>query len=179
MAGHATTVARPYAEAVFELARDSGRLEAWSEMLGLLAAAMREPELAALVANPKLIPQQLSELMLDVGGDALDAEGRNFVKVLVENDRLAVLPEIAALYEERKREAEGLVKVQVTSAFPLAPGQTEQIASALRAKLGREVEITTLEDPSLIGGVRVRAGDMVIDGSVQGRLRQLANELGI
>jgi F-type H+-transporting ATPase subunit delta len=148
-------------------------------MLGLLAAAMREPDLAALVANPNLTPQQVTELMLDVGGDALDAEGRNFVKVLVENDRLAVLPEIAALYEERKREAEGLVKVQVTSAFPLEPGQTAQLASALRAKLGREVEITTLEDASLIGGVRIRAGDMVIDGSVQGRLQQLANELGI
>lgn len=179
MAGQATTVARPYAEAVFERARVSGRLEAWSQMLDLLAAAMREPALAALVANPRLTPQQLTELMLDLGGDALDAECRNFVKVLVENDRLAVLPEIAALYEERKREAEGLVKVQVTSAFPLAAGQAEQLASALRAKLGREVEITTLEDPSLIGGVRIRAGDMVIDGSVQGRLQQLANELGI
>lgn len=179
MAGHATTVARPYAEAVFERARDSGRLGPWSAMLELLAAAMRNPELAALVANPRLTPPQVAELMLDVAGDALDAEGRNLVKVLVENDRLAVLPEIALLYEERKREAEGLVKVQVTSAYPLQPGQTQQLADALRAKLGREVEITTQEDASLIGGVRIRAGDMVIDGSVQGRLQQLANELGI
>ena len=179
MAGHATTVARPYAEAVFERARETGRLGEWSEVLQFLAAALREPELVAFVTDPKLTPAQRTELMLDIGGPGLDAEAQNLIRVLVENDRLVVLPEIAALYETRKREAEGQTKVVVSSALPLDPAALEQLAAALRAKLGQQVEITTEEDPSLIGGVRIRAGDTVIDGSVRGRLSQLANELGI
>jgi F-type H+-transporting ATPase subunit delta len=179
MAGHATTVARPYAEAVFERARESGRLGEWSETLQFLAAAMREPALVAFVTDPKLTPAQRAELMLDLGGPRLGAEAQNLVKVLVENDRLIVLPEIAALYETRRREAEGQTKVVVSSALPLDAATLEQLAAALRAKLGQQVEITTEEDPSLIGGVRIRAGDTVIDGSVRGRLYQLANELGI
>ena len=179
MAGHATTVARPYAEAVFERARETGRLGEWSKTLQFLADAMREPELVAFVTDPKLTPAQRTEVMLDLGKGQLDPEGRNFVRALVENDRLVVLPEIAALYETRKREAEGQTKVVVSSALPLDAAVLEQLAAALKAKLGQQVEITTEEDPSLIGGVRIRAGDTVIDGSVRGRLYQLANELGI
>jgi len=179
MAGDATTVARPYAEALFQRAFETGRLSEWSQTLQFLAAAMREPELLAFVTNPKLTPAQRAELVLDLGGARLDAEARNLVRVLVENDRLVVLPEIAALYETRKRAAEGQTKVVVSSALPLEPAVLEQLAAALKAKLGQQVEITTEEDPSLIGGVRIRAGDTVIDGSVRGRLYQLANELGI
>lgn len=179
MAGHATTVARPYAEALFALARESGRLGEWSDTLQFLAAAMREPELIAFVTDPKLTPAQRAELMLAVGGARLDAEAKNLIRVLVENDRLVVLPEIAVLFETRRREAEGQTKVIVTSALPLDAAVLEQLAAALKAKLGQQVEITTEEDPSLIGGVRIRAGDTVIDGSVRGRLHQLANELGI
>ena len=179
MAGHATTVARPYAEAVFERARETGRLGEWAETLQFLADAMREPELVAFVTDPKLTPAQRTEVMLDLGRARLDAEAQNLVRALVENDRLVVLPEIAALYETRKREAEGQTKVVVSSALPLDATVLEQLAGALKAKLGQQVEITTEEDPSLIGGVRIRAGDTVIDGSVRGRLHQLANELGI
>lgn len=179
MAGHATTVARPYAEALFALARESGRLGEWSDTLQFLAAAMREPELIAFVTDPKLTPAQRAELMLAVGGARLDTEAKNLIRVLVENDRLVVLPEIAVLFETRRREAEGQTKVIVTSALPLDAAVLEQLAAALKAKLGQQVEITTEEDPSLIGGVRIRAGDTVIDGSVRGRLHQLANELGI
>ena len=179
MAGHATTVARPYAEAVFERARETGRLGEWAETLQFLADAMREPELVAFVTDPKLTPAQRTEVMLDLGRARLDAEAQNLVRALVENDRLVVLPEIAALYETRKREAEGQTKVVVSSALPLDAAVLEQLAGALKAKLGQQVEIITEEDPSLIGGVRIRAGDTVIDGSVRGRLHQLANELGI
>jgi F-type H+-transporting ATPase subunit delta len=179
MAGHATTVARPYAEAVFERARETGRLGEWAETLQFLADAMREPELVAFVTDPKLTPAQRTEVMLDLGRARLDAEAQNLVRALVENDRLVVLPEIAALYETRKREAAGQTKVVVSSALPLDAAVLEQLAGALKAKLGQQVEITTEEDPSLIGGVRIRAGDTVIDGSVRGRLHQLANELGI
>lgn len=179
MSGQATTVARPYAEAVFARAQESGRLAEWSSVLQFLADAVREPALAALIGNPKVTPAQVTTLLLDVGTGRLDPEAENLVRLLVENDRLAVLPEVAALYEARRREAEGQTKVLITTALPLEAAAQQQLADALRAKLGRDVEITTEEDPSLIGGVRIRAGDTVIDGSVQGRLRQLANDLGI
>jgi F-type H+-transporting ATPase subunit delta len=179
MAGDATTVARPYAEAVFARAQETGRLAEWSDVLQLLAMALRDPTLVDFVTNPKVTPAQKTELVLDIGAGRLDAEAHNLVRVLVENDRLVVLPEIAALYETRRREAEGQTKVVVSSALPLDPAVLQQLADALRAKLGQAVEITIEEDPSLIGGVRIRAGDTVIDGSVRGRLLQLANELGI
>jgi len=179
MAGDATTVARPYAEAVFARAQETGRLAEWSDALQFLAAALRDPSLVDFVTNPKVTPAQRAGLLLDIGAGQLDAEAQNLVRVLVENDRLVVLPEIAALYEARRREAEGQTKVVVSSALPLDPAVLRQLADALRAKLGQGVEITTEEDPSLIGGVRIRAGDTVIDGSVRGRLVQLANELGI
>ncbi len=179
MAGDATTVARPYAEAVFERARESGRLAGWSETLQFLAAAMQDPALIDFVTNPKVTPAQRTELMFDLGAGRLDAEAQNLIRVLIENDRLVVLPEIADLYEIRRREAEGQTKVLVSSAFPLDAAVLQELAAALKAKLGLQVEITTEEDPSLIGGVRIRAGDTVIDGSVRGRLLQLANDIGI
>ena len=179
MAGDATTVARPYAEAVFARAHETARLADWSDTLQFLAAALRDPTLVDFVTNPKVTPVQKTALLLDIGAGRLDAEAQNLVRVLVENDRLVVLPEIATLYETRRREAEGQTRVVVSSALPLDPAVLEQLAGALRAKLGQGVEITTEEDPSLIGGVRIRAGDTVIDGSVRGRLVQLANELGI
>ena len=179
MAGDATTVARPYAEAVFARATETGRLAEWSETLQLLAAALREPALVAFVTNPKITRAQQTELLFDIAAGRLDAEAQNLIRVLIENDRLVVLPEIADLYEIRRREAEGQTKVLVSSAFPLDAAVLQELAVALKAKLGLQVEITTEEDPSLIGGVRIRAGDTVIDGSVRGRLLQLANDIGI
>ncbi len=179
MAGDATTIARPYAEAIFVRAVETDKLDLWSDMLELLALAAKDPALSGLIASPKLDKSQMAELMLDIGGARLSDEGQNFVKLLVENRRLSVLPEIAALYEQRKAEHEGTLDVHVTSAFALQPAQEKQLAEALKKKLGREIRITSEQDPELIGGFRLTAGDMVIDGSVSGQLGQLANELGI
>ncbi|MBT8429834.1 MAG: F0F1 ATP synthase subunit delta [Gammaproteobacteria bacterium] len=179
MAGDATTIARPYAEAVFARAVETDKLDLWSDILDLLATAAKDPALSGLIASPKLDKSQMTDLMLDIGGGRLSDEGQNLVRVLVANGRLSVLPEIAGLFEARKAEHQGSLDVQVKSAFALQPEQEQQLAEVLKRKLGREIRITSEEDPELIGGFRLRAGDMVIDASVSGQLSQLANELGI
>jgi F-type H+-transporting ATPase subunit delta len=179
MAGDATTIARPYAEAVFQRAVETDKLDLWSDMLGLLGTAVADPMLSEVLANPELSRQQKAELILDIGGGHLSEEGQNLVRLLAANGRMGVLPEIAEAFEYAKAEHEGSVDVEVTTAFALKPAQEEALASALKKKLGREVRITSHEDPELIGGFRLRAGDMVIDGSVAAQLSQLAHELGI
>jgi len=179
MAGDATTIARPYAEAVFARAVETGTLDLWSDMLSLLAIAAGDPALSGLIASPKLDKAQMTDLMLDIGGGRLSDEGQNLVRLLAANGRLGVLADIANLFEARRAEHQGTLDVQVTSAFALMPAQEQQLAEVLKRKLGREIRITSEQDPELIGGFRLRAGDMVIDGSVAGQLGKLANELGI
>ena len=169
MAGDATTIARPYAEALFARAVETDKLDLWSDMLGMLAITAQDPALSGLIASPKLDKAQMTELLLDIGGGRLSDEGQNLVRLLVANGRLSVLPDIASHYERRKAEHEGT----------LDEAQEQKLAEALKRKLGREIRITSAEDPELIGGFHLRAGDMVIDGSVSGQLGQLANELGI
>ncbi|PVV11519.1 MAG: F0F1 ATP synthase subunit delta [gamma proteobacterium symbiont of Ctena orbiculata] len=179
MAGEATTIARPYAEAVFARAEESGKLDIWSDMLSFLTSVVESEEMAPIVGNPLVEQEALVSLLLEIVGDKVDQEGGNLIKVLVENGRLSVLPEIDALFEELKADKQRISKVHVTSAFTLDTAQEKLIADALKAKLGRDVTITSELDAELIGGVHIRAGDMVIDGSVRGQLQQLANELGI
>jgi F-type H+-transporting ATPase subunit delta len=179
MAGDTTTIARPYAEAVFARADETDKLDLWSEMLELLSAVVLDPRMAGAAANPLFDREDLANLMLEIGGGRLTDEGANLVKLLIHNSRLTLLPEIARLFDELKAEKDRMLKVHVISAFALKPAQEKQLAESLKKKLGREVSITSEKDPELIGGVHIRAGDMVIDGSVRGRLQQLANELGI
>ena len=179
MAQEKITIARPYAEAVFGLARETDTLDLWSDMLDLLSAVVRSPQIAGLIDNPKLSRERLQALMLEIGGGRLNEQGENLLKVLAQNDRLPLLPEIAQLYEKLKRERQGVLQVQVLSAYAVSKAQEKALAEALKARLQREIEISAEKDASLIGGVVIRAGDLVIDGSVRGRLRKLTNELGI
>ncbi len=179
MAVENTTIARPYAEAVFAEARDSDKLIQWSDMLDFLGEILGDHRISALVGNPEIGAETLSGLMLDIAGDRLTEEGRNFVKVLVENRRLNVLPEIAELYQDLKNESLGTLEVEIQTPYPIDEAQQKRLAEALKKRLHREIKIISEQDPSLIGGIRVRAGDLVIDGSVQGQLHQLATDLGI
>jgi len=179
MAQEKTTIARPYAEAIYGRAKETDKLDLWSDMLALLSAACSEPEVAELIANPLVPPAQVQELMLDIGGGHLSDEGQNLVKLLVDNDRLSLMPEIAALYEQLKRERQGLLQVKVTSAYALNAAQKKVLAEVLKERLERDIEISAEKDPQLIGGILIRAGDLVIDGSVRGQLHKLANELRI
>ena len=179
MAGEATTIARPYAEAIFAHADEKDNLELWHETLTFLSSVIEDEAFSELVGNPLIDQQAMSELLLEVAGGRVTEEGGNLIRLLVQNRRLYVLPEIKALFEELKADKEKVMAVHVTSAYVLKPAQEKLIADALKAKLGRDVTITSEKDAELIGGIHIRAGDMVIDGSVRGKLQQLSNELGI
>ncbi len=179
MAVDATTIARPYAEALFSRADETKTLDLWSEALDLLATVVQDPTMATTIADPLFARANLTQLLVDICGDKLSLEAQNLVLLLVANGRLAVLPEITALYEKLKAESQHTLKVHVRSAYEFTPDQEQQIAAGLKRKLGLDVTITSEQDQELIGGVHIRAGDLVIDGSIKGKIEQLANELGI
>jgi len=172
-----TTLARPYAEAVYRLAHERKTLKAWSEMLQLVAAVAADPQVATLIDNPRVARERFVDFFLDICGKKLDADAANFIRLLSENHRLVLLPEIAALYETLRAQAEGRVEAEVVSATEVSAAQLKDIAAALKKRLGRDIDLSTRIDPALIGGIVIRAGDLVIDGSVQGKLRALATHL--
>ncbi|MFZ1537813.1 MAG: F0F1 ATP synthase subunit delta [Chromatiaceae bacterium] len=179
MAGDITTLARPYAEAAFARAQESGEIPAWSNALNLLGALAGNPAMAEQIANPE-IPRDLPrDMLLDLGGETLPTEARNLVKLLAENKRLLVLPEIAKVFEELETRNKGVRQVHIRSAYALDAQLQKLLAKMLKAKLNAEVELTVEKDTSLIGGVEIRADDLVIDGSVRGKLQRLASELQI
>ena len=172
-----STIARPYAQAIFSLAADQKRLSEWSDQLALTATIVKDANLAALIGNPRIAKEKIGALVIDVCGKKLDKAGQDMVRVLVDNDRLELLPEIAAQFEEYRAEAEKVVQAQVTSAFPVSAKQQADIISALKKRLGREVTLECHVDKTLLGGAIVRAGDMVIDGSITGHLDRLTHAL--
>lgn len=177
MAAESTTIARPYAQAVFKRALETKRLEEWDAMLATLAAIVQDPQVAGLIADPKTRGAQQADLLIGIAGEHLDQEGGNLVRILVENDRLAVLPEIVEIYEVLKNEQQGAIDVEVISAFEVSDDDEKKLATALKKRFGCEVALTSRTDASLIGGAVIRAGDKVIDSSVKGRLQQLASSL--
>ncbi|MCA6058977.1 MULTISPECIES: F0F1 ATP synthase subunit delta [Oceanospirillaceae] len=172
-----TTLARPYAKAVFAEASEKGALDAWSADLALLAACVADADMAKVLVHPSLTAQQQAQALTDVCGDKLNEAAKNLVAVLAENKRLMLVPEIAALYEELKAQLQNTVDVVVTSAFELSNEQADKLAQALKAKLQCDVRLTSEVDESLIGGAIIRAGDLVIDGSVTGKLSKLAEAM--
>ncbi|MDI1252641.1 F0F1 ATP synthase subunit delta [Thermomonas sp.] len=166
----AMTLARPYARAAFSLAHDAGSLPAWSDALAFAAHIAADPQVADLLGNPRLSDADAVTLLSPEVAD--DTFGR-FLALLAENSRLPLLPEIAGLYDELRFEAERVVKAKVTSAVELPTGELETIKLALAKRFGRKVEIETAIDASLIGGAVIDAGDVVIDGSLKGKLGRL------
>lgn len=173
----AITTARPYAQAAFEEAQKLADLKGWSAVLQTLAEAVSYPEVRALIGSPRVTKSQLSGLLSDMLGGKLNLQQLNFIKVLAENQRLLVLPEIAAIFEVLKSEAEKSVDVIVDSAFELSAAQQEKIVSSLKKRMGREIKLSYKVNKELLGGVVVRAGDKVIDGSARTRLSEMANAL--
>lgn len=167
------TIARPYARAAFAHARAAGALARWGALLARASAALQDERVAALVGNPHVRTGDLVDLLLEIGGEAGNAEARNFLRLLAENRRLRALPEIAAQYAVLRSEVENTIDVTVTSAMPLTAEQSDRLAAALARRLQRTVRLHAEVDPGLIGGAIVRAGDFVVDGSLRGRLERL------
>lgn len=172
-----TTIARPYAEAAFRIARDADALPVWSQMLRFVSGVVADPRMAAALDNPKLTAGDKEALLLSVCGGKLDPLGRNFIRVLVEADRYTVLAQIAALFDALKDDAEGVAKARVDSAFALTDVQMAELTAALEKHFGKKIEATVNVDPALIGGARITVGDTVIDGTVEAQLSAMATRL--
>lgn len=168
------TLARPYAKAAFRTAAEDTTLAEWSEALSLLAAVVDTDTLSALIDSPSLTSGQKRDELLKVCGDKLNQKQGNFVSVLAENNRLALLKEIVVLFELFRADYEQTLEVSVESAFELTDQQLKSLESGLKTALARDVSVNGTIDESLLGGVFIRAGDTVIDASVRGRLNKLA-----
>jgi len=173
------TVARPYTKAAFETALAQGDLGSWSEFLNMAAAVVADPSLAQVLDNPELTAAEKAQLVTDVvnGSHPVSQQAQNFLNLLAENKRLSLLPEVSNLYETLKANQEQSIDVSIVSAFDLGNEQQDKLAQALNAMLSREINITSTTDASLLGGVIVHAGDLVIDGSVKGKLGKLAEAM--
>jgi len=172
-----STLARPYAQAIFNLANANNTLKVWSDTLALLSEVAANEAMIEIINNPDVTDEQTVSLFIDICQDNLDEQGINFIKLAAENNRLEVIPHIAQSFEVMRAEAEGSIEAQVISAYAVNATQKKSIAAALKKKLGREVTIKTATDKSLLGGVIIRAGDMVIDGSVKTQLEKITHSL--
>lgn len=171
------TLARPYAAAAFKRAKDTSATAKWSDSLSFLSALIRNDDMRSAVANPKIGKDRLAAIVMDLCVDHVDKEGLNFVQLLLENGRMILLPEIAAIFEEMRAADEGFVEVDVFTAFPLDKSNLDTLNAKLEKVLRKKVHMQVAEDKSLIGGVLVRAGDRVFDGSVKGQLQNLRKAL--
>ena len=166
------TIARPYAEALFRVAK-SGNIAAWSDLVSEMAAVAAHPDVKAFAANPKLSDKQVAETFLSLVKSNVTPEAKNFVGMLVENGRLALLPEIAAQFFALKNASEGAADAEIASAFALTDAQVKDLVATLEKKFGRKLNPTVTVDSALIGGVRVTVGDEVLDTSVRAKLQKM------
>lgn len=171
------TLARPYAAAVFKRAKETESTVKWSESLAFLSAVLSDKDISAVIDNPKISNDGLSALMLDICQGQLDIEGENFLKLMVQNNRLILIPYIEKIFEEYKAADEGYVEVEVFTAFAFSEEENLKFASTLEKKLSKKVHMNITVDKSLIGGVLIRAGDQVIDGSIRGQLQHMQKVL--
>lgn len=172
-----TTAARPYARAAFQVAANNDAVDQWSDMLHFCAAVAHNTTMKAILDSPRLSWQQAADLFQQVCAEQLDQRGNNFIKLLAEKGRLTLLPEIAALYQHYRAQDQGTVDAELISAQEVGAEQVNAIANSLSKRLGKKVSLSSRIDPALIGGAIIRAGDIVIDGSLRGRLEKLSTAL--
>jgi F-type H+-transporting ATPase subunit delta len=171
------TIARPYAIAVFDLAKRNRALDVWSRELAMLGALAAEPAIQEVITSPSATNQQKASTIARVCGDDLSREGKQFLQVLAANKRLDLIAEIGSQYEDLRAQEQASLDVDVISAFALDDAEQKQLTDALARRFEREIRLTSRVDESLLGGVIIRAGDTVIDGSVRGKLEKLSETL--
>ena len=171
------TIARPYAEAAFKLASEQHSLPVWGEMLKFAASVMRDPAMQEAIDNPKLGTAEKESLFLSVCGERLNGNGRNFIHILLDADRLPLLTYIESAFASLRNAAEGVANAEIVSAIALSDAQVADLKVALERRFGKRIETTVTVDPSLIGGARIVVGDQVVDGSISGKLQAMANQL--
>lgn len=172
-----TTAARPYAKAVFEIAEATGSLDSWSEQLGLMASIVASEDSASLLDNPKVSTSQKIDSFVEFASGDLNEHSVNLLKSLGENNRFVLLPDVASLFEALKSESQGEVEGELIAAAKVSQEQEDAIVAALEKRLGRKVKLVTKIDETLLGGAVIRVGDLVIDGSLQGRFQTLKSNL--
>jgi F-type H+-transporting ATPase subunit delta len=173
----AATIARPYAKAAFMSARDARALPDWSKALQVSVALATDPRIADLITSPRLSSDQIVSMFAGLGGSGIDVHWQNFVRLLSQNKRLEVLPEIAVQFELLRAQFENELDVEVTSAVAMNAEQQSKLIDSLKTRFKRDVRMHSSVDATLLGGAVIRAGDLVIDGSIKGRLQRLASEL--
>ncbi|BAW81198.1 F0F1 ATP synthase subunit delta [Candidatus Nitrosoglobus terrae] len=172
------TIARPYANALFELAQKQGSYDEWSQVLSAFADVVKDPKIKILIEDPSYTSTQIINFFAEVkDGDLITDTAKNLLKVLADNDRLFILPEIDLLFKQLRSEVEETLEAEIISAKPLSEDQLKDIATALKRRFGREIRFSCRADDSILGGAVVRVGDLVIDGSATGKLKQLASAL--
>lgn len=177
MSSDHTTIARPYAKAVFESAIESSKLSQWSDMLAMMASVVLEPRAVEFLTDPRVTTSQQIDFMTSIYGEKIDKQGQNLIKILAQNKRLLVLPDISALYEISRAEHEKTLAVEVLSYSALDEKQQQKLIESLSKRFNRKIVLAISIDESLLGGAIIRAGDVVIDGSVRGKLDKLQTEL--
>lgn len=172
-----TTIARPYAKAAFETADAKGQLAEWSAMLSVAALVATDSDMVKVLEHPALTSEQKAEAFIDICGEKLNDDGKNLVNTMASNKRLSVLPQVAITFEQLKSEKEKSVDVSITTAFALTDDQQNALSQALGTKLSRDIKVSSSVDKELLGGAIIRAGNLIIDGSVRGKLAKLAEAM--
>ena len=172
-----TTLARPYAKAAFQVALQESSMEEWSKMLAVSAAITNEEGIKLLLQAPALTSDQVAQSFIDVCGDELTGKGQNFIRLLAENKRIALLGEVSKLFENLRAQQEQSLDVEVVTPYEIGADVSNKLVDALKSRLQKEVRLSTRTDQSLIGGAVIRTGDMVIDSSVRGKLAKLAESI--
>lgn len=173
-----TTAARPYANAVYDIANETATLGSWSDALANLANVVNDAQMSELLNNPEMGKEQKGELLIEVLADKLNEQQQNLVKLMAENGRLVIMQDVQEQFEVTRAKAENKVEAEVVSAFELSAQQTDELINTLKNKLGCDITLTTTVDESLIGGVVIKAGDTIIDASMKSQLDSLALSLG-
>lgn len=172
-----STAARPYAKAVYELASENNDTGKWSESLAYLSVVCNDEQVKTRLDDPTISREKIADLLISICGDKVDAQGGNLIKLMSESGRLSLMSEVTEIYEELVASSKGMIDAKMVSAFEVTDAQKESVIASLKKRFNKEVRLEVSVDADLIGGAVITAGDLVIDGSVKGRMAKMSTTL--